>query len=200
MIETEQGTFFGQRFLRKDLGVAFVVLLALAFGWLLREQVFDRVTGFQDTETAFSISYPATWGGVESLRDVLLNVEDPRTNSTFKTTLTVEAHALDPAAPPTLEQLVDRRVAQRGTLTGYHLLSSQPAAVGTDRAMQLEYAYVAQPIDQPRRASLPIVVHAIEYVLMGKDNAFYVTIAAPESEFADMRAQSERIFQSISVQ
>jgi hypothetical protein len=200
MIQTEHGTVYGQRFLRKDIGVAIVVLIALALGLLLRVQTANRVTIFLDKDTAFSITYPATWGSVESLQDVLLKVEDPQTNSAFKTTLAVETRDLDPQSPPTLQQLVDRRIAQRGALTGYHFLSSNPATVGGAKAMRQEYAYIVQPIDQPRRATLPVVVHAIEYVVVGKENAFYITLAAPEGDSADARAQLEQIVQTVKVQ
>lgn len=199
MIQTEMGTIYGQRFLRKDVGVVIVVLIALTLGGLLRAHATSRVTMFQDAETAFALAYPATWGEVESLQDVLLKVEDPQTNSAFKTTLTVETRALDPQNPPTLQELVDRRVAQRGALTGYHFLSSQPASVGGAKAMRQEYAYVVQPIDEPRRASLPVVVHAIEYIIISQASAFYITLSAPASDFADARAQMERLVQTVRV-
>lgn len=199
MIQTEFGTIYGQRFWRKDIGVAIVVLLALALGGLVRVQALNRTTIFQDQETAFRLAYPATWVSVESLQDVELKVEDPHTNSVFKTTLTVEARELEPAHPPTLQQLLDRRVAQRGALTGYHFLSSQLTTVGGAKAMRHEYAYVAQPIDEPRRASLPVVVHAIEYIIVGKTSTFYITLAAPENEFADARARMEQIIQTVHV-
>jgi hypothetical protein len=200
MIQTEQGTVYGQRFLRKDIGVAIVVLIALALGLLLRAQTANRLMTFQDKETAFSLAYPATWGNVESLQDVLLKVEDPQTNSAFKTTLAVETRDLDPQSPPTLQQLVDRRIAQRGALTGHHFLSSNPATVGGAKAMRQEYAYVVQPIDLPRSASLPVVVHAVEYIVIGKENVFYITLAAPESDFVDARTQLEQIVQTVKVQ
>lgn len=199
MIQTEFGTIYGQRFWRKDVGVAIVVVLALALGWLVRVQAINRTTIFQDKETAFRLAYPATWTSVESLQDVLLKVEDPQANSVFKTTLTVEARDLDPTNPPTLQQLLDRRVAQRGALTAYHFLSSQPAIVGGVKAMRHEYAYVVQPIDEPRRASLPVVVRAIEYIVVGKTSTFYITLSAPENEFADARARMEQIIQTVQV-
>lgn len=200
MIQTEHGTVYGQRFLRKDVGVVIVALLALALGLGVRAQAMDRATIFQDKQTAFSIAYPATWGNVESLQDVLLKVEDPQTNSAFKTTLAVETRDLDPASPPTLQQLVDRRIAQRGALPGYHFLSSNPATVGGAKAMRQEYAHIVQPIDQPRSASLPVVVHSVEYIVVGKENAFYITLSAPESDFADARAQMDQIVQTVKVQ
>jgi hypothetical protein len=200
MIQTSSGTVYGQRFWRKDIGVAIVVLVALALGLLLRSQVTTRTTTFQTKAAPISFSYPATWGNVETLQDVLLKVENPETNSAYKTNLTVESRDLDPTSPPTLQQLTDRRVTQRGTLTGYHFLSSDPATVGGTKAMRLEYAYIAQPIDQPRRASLPVVVQAIEYIVLGKANVYYITLAAPENDFANAQIQMDQILKTVNAQ
>jgi hypothetical protein len=200
MIQTSSGTLYGQRFWRKDVGVAIVVLVALALGLLLRSQVTTRTTTFQTKDAPISFAYPATWGNVDTLQDVLLKVENPETNSAYKTNLTVESRDLDPTSPPTLQQLTDRRVAQRGALTGYHFLSSDPATVSGAKAMRLEYAYIAQPIDQPRRASLPVVVQAIEYIVLGKANVYYITLAAPENDFANAQTQLNQILQTVNAQ
>jgi hypothetical protein len=200
MIELENQVVYGFRLLRKDVGVAIVLGIALTLGLLLRVQVTSRTTTFKSADVPVSITYPATWSSVESLQDVLLKVEDPQANSPFKTTLAVESRDLDPQNPPTLEQLVDRRVAQRGSLTGYHFLSGDPATVGGAKSTRLEYAYVVQTIDQPRRASLPTVVHAIEYIVIGRLNAYFITLAAPENEFADAQAQMDQIIRTVTVQ
>jgi hypothetical protein len=71
--------------------------------------------------------------------------------------------------------------------------------VGGAKAERIEYAFTAQPIDQPRRASLPVVVHAVEYIVVGKASAFYIMIAAPENEFAKARAQMDQILQTVIV-
>lgn len=200
MIQIENQVVYQIRLLRKDVGVAIVLGLALALGLLLRAEVTGQTTTFKSTDVPFSITYPETWGSVESLQDVLLKVEDPQANSPFKTALTIEARDLDPASPPTLEQLVDRRVTLRGALTGYHFLSSNPATVSGSKATRLEYAYVVQTNDLPRRASLPTVVHAIEYVLVGKTNAYFVSLAAAENEFADAQTQMNQIVQTVIAQ
>jgi hypothetical protein len=184
----------------KDIGVAVVCLIALGLGLLLRMTTENRTTTFQDKGTPFSIAYPATWGNAESLKTVVLKIENPRTASAFKTSLTVENRALDPQNPPTLQQLVDRRVAQNGALIAFHLLSTREDAVGGAKAMRQEYAYVVQPIDEARRASLPVVVHAIEYVVVTKDNAFFITLAAPESDFDDASAQLNQMLRTVKVQ
>lgn len=184
----------------KDVGVCLVLVAALALGWLLRTSIDNRTTVFQDNNTGFSVAYPATWGTSDSLKQLMLKVENPATVSAFKTSLTVDRRGLDTQNPPTLPQLVDRRVAQQGTLTGYHLLSSEEATVSGLKAMRQEYAYVVQPIDQARRASLPVVVHAIEYVVVAKDSAYYVTLAVPEADAADAARLMDGIIRTVKVQ
>jgi hypothetical protein len=185
---------------RKDIGVAVVVALALALGWLLRVQDQGRVKQFQDPNSPFRIAYPASWGVADTIQDALLKVADPHTDSTYKTNLTIESRELDPANPPTLQTLLDRRVAQRSTLTGYHFLGNRDAKVGGADSAVLEYAFVAQPIDQPRRPSLPVVVQAREYIVATKDRTYYVTLAAPQSAFEADSAQFERIIQTVQLQ
>jgi len=201
MIQSTEGDKLYQvRTLRKDLGVAIVALIALGLGLLLRTQVESRTKLFQDQSSPFRLAYPASWGVADSLQDVLLKVEDPRADSTFKTTLTVESRELDPASPPSLQALVDRRVAQRSELTGYHFLTSSETTVAGAKSAQLEYAYVVQPIDAPRRASLPVVVQAHEYIVVAKDRIYYIALAAPENAFADASARFDQIIQTVQIQ
>jgi hypothetical protein len=183
----------------KDVGVALVVVIALGLGWLLMAQTEGRTRAYAEPDAGLRLAYPAGWISVDSLQDVLLKVEDPQAESAFKTSLSVERRDLDPADPPTLQTLLDRRVQDRGQLTGYHLLADDEATVAGQRAIMLEYAYVVQPIDTPRRASLPAVVHAREYLIVTKDRSYYVTLAAPADAFAAAAQQFEQIVGSIQL-
>jgi hypothetical protein len=201
MIQSNQGeTLYRLRMLPKDLGVAIVVLVALGLGLALRFQVEGQVKQFQDPNSPFRMSYPASWGFADSLQDVLLKVENPYTDSAFKSAITVESRELDPASPPTLQSLIDRRVEQRSGLIGYHFLTNAEATVGGARSARIEYAYVVQPIDEPRRASLPVVVQAREYIVVGKDRTYYVTLSAPENAFEEASAQFERTIETVQLQ
>ena len=200
MIQSNQGApLYRMRMLPKDLGVAIVVLVALLLGLGMRYQVEGRVKQFQDADSPFRMSYPAAWGFADSLQDVLLKVEDPSTDSAFKTAMSVESRELDLATPPTIQTLIDRRVEQRSGLTGYHFLSNGDATVGGAKSALIEYAYVVQPIDEPRRASLPVVVQAREYIIIGKDRTYYVTLSAPENAFAEASAQFERMIKTVQL-
>jgi len=188
------------RMFPKDLGVALVVLAALALGGLVRWQVEGATTTFQDQGSPFRIAYPARWVSTGLPTGALLGVEDPRTDSAFKTTLTVESRELDPAARPSVQGLVDRRVQQHGALTAYRLLTNGEATVDGARGARIEYAYVAQPIDEPGRLALPVVVQAREYVVVTAERIFYLTLAAPQHEFADAVARFEGIIAKVNLQ
>jgi len=201
MIQSDQvEPLYRVRMLRKDLGVAIVVLVALLLGLGMRFQVERRVKQFQDPNSPFRMSYPAAWGFADSLQDVLLKVEDPNTDSAFKTALTVESRELDLASPPTLQDLIDRRVEQRSGLTGYHFLANADATVDGAKSARIEYAYVVQPNDEPRRASLPVVVQAREYIIVGTDRTYYVTLNAPQNAFAEASALFERTINTVQLQ
>ena len=64
---------------------------------------------------------------------------------------------------------------------------------------QIVYAYVVQPNDQPRRVSLPVVVVAREYIIVGKDRVYYLTVAAPEKEFEAASAQLDDILKTVNL-
>jgi hypothetical protein len=195
----QEDRFLGVPHLGKDIGVAIVVIVALTLGWMLRAYTLNRTSVFQDSDTGLSLQFPAAWGTVDSLQDVLLKVENPATDSSYKTNLVVEARDLDPQNPPTLQEFVDRRVTQKSNLTGYHFISEMDATVHGEKARQIVYAYVVQPNDQPRRVSLPVVVVAREYIVVGKDRAYYLTVAAPEKEFTTASAQLDNILQTINL-
>lgn len=184
----------------KDVGVAIVVILALTAGLILMLVVLNRYKVYQEPSSPFQLEYPAGWTNAESLQEVLLKLEDPTADSAFKTTLTVEARDLDPTAPPTMQQLVDRRVEQRSQLTAYHFIANNETTVAGAPAQELRYSYVVQPNDTPRRVSLPVVVIARDYIILTPERSYYLTLAAPENEFERANARMEAILRSVKLQ
>lgn len=197
---TETATAYGFRTWPKDLGVLLIVAVALGLGLLLATQTTSRTRPYADSNSPLRLRYPAGWVETGSLQDVLLKVQDPLADSPFKTTLTVESRELDPQNPPTLQALLDRRVELRQSLTGYHFLANRETTVGGAKAMELEYAYVVQPIDEPRRAVLPVVVRAREVIVPAKDRAYYIALAAAANEFARASARLDQILATAQVQ
>src|SRR5258708_762752 len=140
-----QPTIRAFRTWNKDLGVAIAVVVALVLAYGMSQLITHRTKIFQASDAPFRIAYPAGWNDAQSLQPVLLKVENPATASAFKTVLTVDAADLDPSAPPTMQTLIDRRVAQRSALTAYHFISNTPTTVGGVSAQELQYTYVVQP-------------------------------------------------------
>lgn len=192
-------TVWPLRTLPKDLGVALVTLAALLLGLLLRLSVEGDTRTYSGTNPNFGMSYPATWRTTDVTDTVVLRVENSNVESAYKTNVAVDSRELDPASPPTLQTLVDRRIVQQGTQTGYHLLSSGETTLHGVRAAQTEYAFVEQPIDAPRRASLPVVVRGREYIVLTKDRVYYITLAAPENDFANASKQFDSMIQTVKV-
>ena len=79
-------------------------------------------------------------------------------------------------------------------------MSDAETAVDGAKGAVLEYAYVVQPIDAPRRASLPVVARAREYIVVGAERTYYITLAAPEAEFDGARARLDQIIQTVRLQ
>lgn len=193
-------TIYQLRTLRKDVGVVAVVIVAYLLGLLLFLNVYGRVQSFAAQDGPFRIEFPARWAEGESLSaDVLVRQINPLTDSAVKTSVTAEERLLDPANPPTLQTLLDRRVQQRAALLGYQFIDEQDTMVDGEKAKVYEYAYVVQPIPEARRASLPVVVQAKEYIVPTRDRTFYITFAAPAEALAQAAPQFERMLASVKV-
>jgi hypothetical protein len=98
-----------------------------------------------------------------------------------------------------MQEFVDRRVTQKANLTGYHFIGEQDTTVDGQKARQITYAYTVQPIDQPRRVSLPVVVVAREYIVEGKGRVYYFTVAAPENDVDSAGARLNEIIQTVHI-
>lgn len=186
---------------RADLLVALVVALALAAGWIYKTNALSQTAQAADPNSGLTLQLPAYWlirqpGSV----DTFLTAENPRADSIFKSSVVGQSFLLDPESPTPLGALVDRLVRRRGEeLLGYHLLDirSELIAQGAAEARLVEYAYVVQPIDQPFRAAVPVVVHAVDYVIYTPTEYWLLTFAADEQRAADELPVFEQIVRSI---
>lgn len=200
MTQARNDRIYDLRLRPKDLGVALIAVLCLLAGWLLMQSTVTRTVSFQSEVVPLRLAYPAGWIEVPAAENVLLNVANPATPSAFKTLISVENRPIDSVSPPTLQTLLDRRVEQRQQLTGYHFLGDGEAEVAGVRALVSDYAYVVQPIDEARRAALPVVVQAREYIIVTADQSYYVTLVAPEGQYEQARRQFDRVIASLQVQ
>ena len=187
--------------LPRDLSVALLLMLALGATLLLRGQVQNQTTAFAPADVPLTLAYPQSWSALEPIEGTLLAVEDPLTDSAFKTRFQIEARELDPASPLDLETLVNRRIEQRSQeQLGYQFLSSEPMNIGGVEAIAIEYAYVVQPIDEPLRFSLPVVVRTREVLATIGTRSYLLLLSAPEHEFDAANVQFDRILASTRLQ
>ena len=193
-------TVWRVRTLPQGYGVAIVVLVALALGLLLRWSAEGSTRAYQSADGRFSMAYPASWRTNDVTDTVALRVENPQAELGLQNKRHGQTRELDTTAPPTLQELIDRRVQQRGSMTGYHFLSSTERTVSGERAAEIDYAFIAQPIDTPRRAALPVVARSREYIVLTKDRVYYVTLAAPDSDFNRANSQFDTMLQTVKVQ
>ena len=200
MATSDGQQFWRIRHTRKDAGVLVVSLIALLAGFILYRLIDTRVEVFQEQDSPFRIAYPAGWEKAASLSDSVIKLQDPETASAYKTNVIVIRRDLDPASPPTLQTLLDRRVQERSKLTGYHFLGSRDATVAGAKGIELGYAFTTQPIDQPRSASLPVVVQTRDVILVGKTTSYYITLSAPQNEFERANARFEEILKTVRIE
>ena len=182
-----------------DLGVALAVLAALVIALVLRGQATGRTTAFRSANAPITFSVPATWREAGTLDDTLVTLEDPYVDSAFKTRLSVVTRQLEPASAPPLDELVNRAIADHSTLIGYHFLSSGPTNVAGSDASNITYSYVVQPIDEPRRPSLPVVVQAREVIVRTADRSYYFILAAPADDYERANAELDRVIASVKL-
>lgn len=197
----EGNSIYKVRHTRKDVGVLIVAALALLAGLLLRQSVTGTTVSFADKTTGLQMVYPAGFAETSTmLPDAVIKIADQYGLTPFKSSLTVESLEIDKTNVPTLQQLMDRRVELRSKLTGYHFIGNKETSVNGNKAMQLDYAYVDQPIDEPRRVSLPVVVEGREYIVLSKDRVYYLTLAVPEKEAETTMPKLQNVVEGLKIQ
>ncbi|MBI3764461.1 MAG: hypothetical protein HY260_21690, partial [Chloroflexi bacterium] len=145
-----------------------------------------------------SLSLPAHWQRDPLATGVIVSASDPRSASFYKAGVSGYSRQIDPQNPLSADQLVDRRVnEQGGAVLAYQLISITPTKVAGADARAVEYAFVDRPIDQPFRAALPVVVHAVDYIIFTPSQYFVITFSADQAEFQNEQEQFQRILKSI---
>lgn len=186
---------------RADVLVAVVVAIALVAGYAYRLSLSAQTTRVADPSSGFAVSIPSYWTVNEELPpDTFISAYDTRAESVYKSTITAQSFAIDPDNPAQLENIVDRLVERHGEeLLGYHLLDIQPSTIAGAQASTIQYAYVAQPIDEPFMASPPVVVIATDYIIYTADEYWLLTLTADEKLAEKERQDFERIIQTIAL-
>ena len=186
---------------RADLLVALVVVVALIIGWSYKNSLLSQTTQAVDPASQFAVSLPSHWSTTESdSPDTFLTAENPQAASIYKTGAVGKTFLLDETSPASLDTLVDQLIQQHGDeLIGYHLLDTYPKPIAGAEGRVIEYAYVVQPIDQPFRAAVPVVVHAYDYLIYTPKEYWIVTLTSDEQLQPKEQKTFEQIVNSIKL-
>jgi hypothetical protein len=195
-----------------------LVILALIAGWVLKVSIQGQTATF--ASEALSVRYPVDWllGKDE---EALFTVTDPDSLSTFKTTFSAHVEPLGEVEEKEYVfkvEGVDASVKPLGQVTGlnaaanrlairrnkelkeYNVLSTEATTLMGQEALAIEYAYV----DSPRAgwatsASLPVVVQAVDTVIVRSDQVYIFTYAADANIFAQEKGTLAAILESVSL-
>lgn len=193
-----------------------LVILALIVGWVLKASIQGQTATFA-SET-LSVRYPVDWllGKDE---DTLFTVTDPDSLSTFKTIFSTRVEPLEEVKEEEYVfkvEGVDASVKPLGEVTGlnaaanrlamrrnkqlkeYNVLSARETTLMGWEALAIEYAYV----DSPRAGwatapSLPVVVQAVDTVIVKDDQVYVFTYAADANIFAQEKDTLASILESV---
>ncbi|MBM4425123.1 MAG: hypothetical protein FJ030_17375 [Chloroflexi bacterium] len=187
--------------LRADALVALVVATALVGAFIFKQSLSAQTTPVADPNSGFALSLPSHWTINDDLPlDTFISAYNSRADSVYKSAIIGQSFLLDPDNPIDLDTIVDRLVERHGEeLLGYHLLDIQSLAVAGAEARRIDYAFVAQPIDDPFMASPPVVVLAADVVIYTPAEYWVLTLSADEKIAAKEQNDFERIVESVSL-
>jgi hypothetical protein len=149
------------------------------------------------------LAVPETWAPPTlTTTGSLVAYSDPGARSAYKTMIDIRARGLDPDAPVTLDQVVDRQIAQQSKenldFPGYQLLGDvQDTTVDGQPAKRIDFAYAAKPIDLQARNAPPVVVHAIQYIVIMNNELYVITETVDADLYEEHAGELQAIIESI---
>jgi hypothetical protein len=179
-----------------ELLVVVVVVVALLLGWALKGWVQGQTVSFTSDDGVVSLSYPDRW--LEQIdKEALVTASDVRAEGAFKPFFSLRVREMDPGRPLTESDLLVALSLDRAEgLTAYRVLSVGQGTVGGLEASSVEYAYVAEPAGGIQ-ASVPVVVEAIDWVVIRESKAYILTFAAMADRFAEEEGAFNSILRSV---
>jgi hypothetical protein len=181
--------------------VFLVVAIALLAGWFLKMSIEGRSETF--TGGNLSISYPASWVREGSAPDqgLALKASNLHSTSLYRPNVAIQLTQAAPALPGTEDQLTPTvttwTFGNSQKLANYRVLGTEKVEVTGQPASRVDYTYVSEPIASPYRRALPVVVEAVDYIILYGDSAYVVTLAADAQQFEAEQGRFETILSSL---
>jgi len=158
-------------------------IAGLLGGLLLRNSITNATIRFENKQTGITVRYPADWlleQGQEN-SDLVIRVQDPAATP-FKTTLQISLQPIGEGAR--VAYILDLlNIDRAATLAAYRPLEIVPISLPSGvQGTQMTYAYVASEAN-PFLQTVPIVVRAIDVVVIRGSQAIIVTYEADAPSF-----------------
>ncbi len=180
-----------------------LVIVALVVGWFLKGAFQYQTEVFTDPDSGLTFRYPASWfleSNQAQIGDegVILTVSDAHSESAFNTTFSVRIKKVEEET--TAVDQAELWILQRGEgLTKYRVLSKELSQVAGQEAVTIDYGYVEDPLrSSAMSVSLPVVVRAVDVVLVRDNQVYVLTFAADQLVFDEASKTLERLLNSLS--
>lgn len=181
---------------RRDLPAWIALAVLLIAGWALKGSVEGRTEVFADPAGPLRVRYPAGWLAAPGSA-ALLDVRDPLSGGTVPTSLTITKE------PRVQDQSLDR-IARDGILLRakqldlYRVLSADPIKVAGKDAIEVFYAFVADPRGAVLELErIPVVVRGVELVVAAGPTVYRIDVRADNAAFGALRPTVDRLFNGI---
>jgi hypothetical protein len=177
--------------------VIVITLAALVIGWGLKSYVENQTAVAQ--ADGITLAYPANWvrGKVD---EELLNLYDSNAASTVETFFTIRT---EPAAEDRqLNFLVNSHILGLSQEKAqFVVLATESATLAGRPAIAVHYAYTATPeAGLAVTAAMPVVMEAIDTLVLEKGQLYVFTFAADASLYAQEEANRQIILGSVRFQ
>ena len=145
---------------RLNILIIITLIVALLIGWVIKTNIEGRTRSLTALGGALTVRYPETWvTGQSTDETTLLTVSDPRSAAAINPTFTVQAIPM-PQNQRLLDVATNWALSQSRVLREFQDLGTEQTFVNGLMAVQLNYAYIANPPVGSGPSVLPIVAHA----------------------------------------
>jgi hypothetical protein len=176
-----------------EISVILVTVVALFLGWILMNNVESRSVSFESSGVSAQI--PAGWMTSSATTGEILRSTD-LTSSGFGTTYSIVTFPVaEGTKPAEVASLLTLKYGPK--LTAFRILDQQEVVVNGRVGYKLTYVYVDSDADITN-ASLPVVVHGVDYIFVNGGKAVVISYRASETNFQSDFERFRSFLESVS--
>lgn len=166
-----------------EWAVLATVALALLVGLILQGVALGRTA--TATAGTTTLSYPASWTRTSEGEAVFAAADLDRGGVFGARALVHEVpkKALSPRGEALTEAATTWSLSRAQGLPGFRILQIKPTTLHGREAVNVEYAYLAEPPSGSLSGALPGLMRAIDTIVAGADRYHILTFAAESSDF-----------------